>query len=100
MVARVALFEMRQDNEEPICSYGARTRGQANVCKYIIACPDCDQDVNYTDHMLRDVLTRGISDNEIQLDLLGNANQDMSLEETFKFIEANESGKRSTIRLL
>ena len=100
MVARVALYEMRQDHEEPVRSYGARIRGQANICKYMIKCPGCNEDVNYTEPMLRDVLTRGIADNEIQLDLLGDANQDMSLEQTFKYIEAKESGKRSVSKLL
>lgn len=100
MVARVALYEMRQDDEEPIRSYGARIRGQANVCKYTIDCPTCEVPVSYTDAMLRDVLTRGIADSEIQLDLLGASNQDMSLEETLRFIEAKESGKRSANRLL
>ena len=100
MVARVALYEMRQDPEEGIRSYGARIRGQANVCKFLLACPHCNEEVNYTGEILRDVLTRGITDNEIQLDLLGDSNQDMTLEETFKFIEAKEAGKRSASRLM
>ena len=100
MVARVALYEMRQDTDEGIRSYGARIRGQANVCNYVIPCPHCDENVNYTDAILRDILTRGIADHEIQLDLLGNSNQNMSLEETFKFVEAKEVGKRSANKLL
>jgi len=59
----------------------ARLRGQAGVCKFIIQCSGYDRDVNYTDAILRDVLTRGLSDPEIQLDLLGNRSQDMSLEQ-------------------
>ena len=56
-------------------------------------------EVNYTDNILRDVVTRGIADSEIQLDLLGDKNQDMTLEEVFQFIEAKESGKRSSRKL-
>ncbi len=100
MVARVTLHNMRQDCEEPVRSYGTRLRGQAGICKFVIKCPGCDGDVNYTDAIIRDVLTRGISDAEIQLDLLGDKNQDMSLEEVFQFVEAKESGKRSASRLL
>ena len=33
MVARVALHDMRQDNDETIHSFSARIRGQANVCQ-------------------------------------------------------------------
>ena len=37
MVARVGLYEMRQDHDEPVRSYGARIRGQANICKYTMS---------------------------------------------------------------
>ena len=86
MVARVALHEMRQDPNEGIRSHGARIRCQANVCKFLLPCAYIDQDVNYSGE---------ISDNEIQLDVLSDSNQDLSLEETFKFSEAKEAGKRS-----
>ena len=95
MVARVELHDMRQDRDETIRSFGARIRGQANVCKYIIPCTACNEEVSYTDEILRDVLIRGVADPEIRLDLLQDKNQDMVLEEVFKFIEAKEAGKRS-----
>lgn len=100
MVARVHLHNMRQDRDETIRSFGARIRGQAGVCRFSISCPGCQNDVNYTDAILRDVLTRGMADSEIQLDLLSDVNQDMTLEEAFQFIEAKEAGKRSAMRLL
>ena len=100
MVARVTLNNTTQDREETVRSFGARLRGQAGVCKFIIKCPGCDQDVNYTDAILRDVLTRGLCDPEIQLDLLGDKNQNMTLEQVFQFVEAKESGKRSASKLL
>ena len=100
MVARVQLHNMRQDHDETVRSFGARLRGQASVCKFTIECPSCKKGVDYTNAILRDVLTRGIADADIQLDLLSAENQDMSLEEAFKFIEAKEAGKRSASRLL
>lgn len=100
MVARVALQNMKQDHDEVIRSFGARLRGQAGVCKFLINCPECNADVNYTEPILRDVLVRGIADSDIQLDLLGNVNQDMTLEHVFHFVEAKEAGKRSASRLL
>ena len=83
MVARVTLHNKRQDLHETVRNYGARFRGQAGICKFIIKCPGCDGNVNYTDAILRVVLTRGIADVEIQLDLLGDKKQDMTLEEVF-----------------
>jgi len=50
--------------------------------------------------MLRDVLCRGMEDSEIQLDLLGDKNLDMTLEQMLRFIEAKEAGKRSATHLL
>ena len=91
---------MRQDHNEAIRSFGARIRGQAMVCKFLLQCPSCDTEVNYTDQILRDVLTKEISNPEIQLDLLGESNQNMTLEEVFRFIEAKEAGKRSASKLL
>jgi len=95
MVARSALQSMRQDHDEPIRAFGARIRGQASICKYVIPCPSCKTDVNYTEAILRDVLCRGINDQEIQLSILGDQNQDLKFEEVMRLVEAKESGKQS-----
>ena len=98
---------MKQDRDEPICAYSdepicaySRLRGQAGVCKNTLSCPRCNRDVHYTEAILRDVLCRGLADNEIQMDLLGDSNQDMTLEQVLRFVEAKEAGKRSAARLL
>ena len=100
MVARVTLHNMRQDRDEPVRNFGARLRGQAGVCKFVMVCPNCTKDVSYTDEILRDIVTCNITDSEVQLDLLGDSNQDMTLEQVLKFVEAKEAGKRSASRLL
>ena len=99
MVARFSLHQMTQEADEPIRNYGARIKGQANICKYTTPCQNCQADVDYTDEILRDVLVRGLADNIIQLDLLGDKKQDMSLEEMYRFVESKESGKRSIDKL-
>ena len=99
MVARVTLHNMKQDRGEPVRAYGARLRGQASVCKFVQQCTNCQANVNYTEAILRDVLCRGLEDPEIQLELLGDKNQDMTLEQILKFVEAKEAGKRSATRL-
>ena len=100
MVARVALHNMRQDRDEPVRAFGARLRGQASVCKFTQQCPSCETSVDYTEAMVKDVLCRGLEDGEIQMDLLGDKNQDMTLEQVLRFVEAKEAGKRSASRLL
>ena len=52
MVARAALYSMWQDHDEAIRLFSARIKGQAGVCKYIMKCPSCSTDVNYTDTIL------------------------------------------------
>ena len=99
MVARVELHSMVQGHDEAVRVFGARVRGQANVCKYTLKCKHCSRDVDYTDHIIRDVISQGLADKDIQLDLLGSDNQAPTLEETLQFIEKKESGKRSANRL-
>ena len=48
MVAGVNLQNMQQDRDEPVRSFCARLRGQANVCKYTVTCLDCNKNINYT----------------------------------------------------
>lgn len=96
MVSRVNLHKMRQDRDEPVRTYAARLAGQAEICKFTIKC-SCTptSDVNYTTDMIRDVLCRGLSDPDIQQDILGNENQNMSLEQVLTYVDAKEAGKRS-----
>ena len=91
---------MTQDREEGVRNFAARLRGQANVCKFSKKCSHNPAEaVNYTDDMVRDALIRGLSDSDIQQDVLGHNDQDMTLEDTIKFIEAKEAGKRSQATL-
>ena len=93
---------MRQGREEQIRSFYARIKGQADTCAYQLKCPkaECNEMVDFAGEILRDVLARGIVDDEIQLDLISDQNQKMTIEEMIKFVEARESGKRSASRLL
>ena len=94
------MHNMRQDREETVRSFGAHLHAQAGICKFLTKFPGCNTDVNYTESVLRYVLTEGIADPEIQLDLLGSNNQDISLEEVFKFVESKEARKHSSSHLL
>ena len=98
MVARLHLQQMRQDRDEPARTFSARLKGQASVCQYNINC-ECGCQLSYSDQMVRDTLVVGLADDDIRLDVFGQANQEMSLDETIRFIEAKESGKRSTGRM-
>lgn len=58
MVDRAQMNNLRQDHDESIQSFCPRAREQANFCNFNIPCPTCAYNVNYTDHVLCDVLNR------------------------------------------
>ena len=81
MVTRSTVHGTHKDCDEPIRAFGARIQGQAAVCKSSTKCHSCSTDVNYTDAILHDMLSRVIADPEIQLSILGDQNQDMTFKE-------------------
>lgn len=93
---------MRQEHEEPIRSFYACLKGQAGTCKYEMKCTkaDCGQINDFTEEILCNVITRGIADQDIQLDLLGEKNQNIPLKDMIEYIKAKESGKRLASHLL
>ena len=98
-VARVALSRMVQDRGEPIRSFAARLRGQAEVCMFTLTCPGCARINNQGEQRVADQLCIGLADPEIQEDLLKDPNQAMSVEETIRFVEVRAAGKRSAITI-
>ena len=94
MVARVALSNMRQGHEEPIRSFQTHLKAQADTCKYEMTCTKVGVSNSMTEEILCDVIARGIADQEIQLDLLGEKNQDMPLKDMIEY-EAKETWKHS-----
>ena len=49
--------------------------------------------------MVRDALIKRFGNSDVQQIVLGHNDQDMTLEDTITFIEANEAGKRSQASL-
>ena len=103
LVARVQLQCLRQDREETIRSFCARLRGQARVCNFTqqkqCSCSE-KVDFDYSEIMVRDALIRGIADEDIRLEIVGQPKQDMTLDEVVQMAEARESGRRSAGQLL
>ena len=97
MVERDVLRSMAQDRNENTRAFVARLRAQANVCQYSKTC-SCAQNVDYSEDEVLGTLVAGLYDQEIKLELLGHANQKMSLEEVITFVEAKESGRRAASR--
>ena len=100
-VARVTFSRMVQDRDEPARAFAARLRGQARVCRFIKACAHCgrDSDQDQGEERVAEYLCVGLADQEIQADLLKDPNQNMTVEETLRFIEIRATGKRSALTM-
>ena len=68
-VSRNKLFQLRQKHE-PFCMFAAQVHGKAETCAFTTKC-ECIKIVNYTDHMIWDVLLQWISDMDIRCEVLG-----------------------------
>ena len=103
LVNVVTFLGMSQDSEEPAGSFAARLRGQGAICDFSITCTNatCLQENSYMDHMVSHQLVRGLSDTEIQEQVLAHAatSTELTLASIIKFIEAKETGKRSTAQI-
>ncbi|KAJ8333519.1 hypothetical protein SKAU_G00415270 [Synaphobranchus kaupii] len=69
-VLRTELLQLRQERDETFRAFTARVRGKAETCAYVTVCV-CGVNVDYTDHIIRDVLVNGIHDSDIRRETLG-----------------------------
>lgn len=103
LVARVQLQSLTQDRDEPVRAFCARLRGQARVCNFTDQklC-ECSKtiDFDYSEVMVRDSLIRGLCDDEIRLEIVGQPQQNMTLGDVLQLAEARESGRRTAGRLI
>ncbi|KAL9972701.1 hypothetical protein ACROYT_G019061 [Oculina patagonica] len=70
-VLRTELLQLRQERDEPFHAFTTRVRGKAETCAFATKC-ECGKNVDYTDHVIRDVLLSGIFDPDIRREILGN----------------------------
>ena len=69
-VLRTELVQLHQERDEAFRAFAARVRGKAETCAFDATC-ECGKSVNYTDHVIRDVLLNGLSDPDIRREVLG-----------------------------
>ena len=99
LVNVVTFLGLAQDRDETIGSFCARLRGQATVFNFETDCssPTCTNKTSYMNEMVAHQLVR-LSDVEMQEQIMGHAatHSGLDLAETIKFLEAKETGKRSS----
>ena len=100
LVNVVTFLGLAQDRDETIGSFCARLRGQATVCNFETNCssPTCTNKTSYMNEMVAHQLVRGLSDVEMQEQIMGHAatSSGLDLADIIKFLEAKETGKRSS----
>ena len=69
-VLRTELLQLRQKRDETFRVFAARVRGKAETCAFAAKC-ECGKGVDYTNHVIRDVLLGGIFDPDIRREILG-----------------------------
>ena len=99
LVNFVNFLALGQDSDENSTSFSARLRGKAAICNFIVQCKEtsCKKDVSYVDKMIAHQLVKGLSDGEIQEQVMALAAEtpDLDLATIQNFVEAKETGRRS-----
>ena len=94
-VLRTDLMQMCQRRDEAFRSFAARVRGKADTCAFSADC-QCGQKVDYTDHMIRDTLLKGICDVEIRREVLGTANiLTTAINDVIALVESKEMARNA-----
>ena len=94
-VFRTELFQLRQEHDEPFRTFAARVRGKAETCAFTTKC-ECTRTVNYTDHMIRDVLIHGIADSGIRCEVLGVSDiLDTAVNKVIALVESKEIARNA-----
>jgi hypothetical protein len=97
LISQVQFLSMGQKREEPRLSYSARLGGKASLCKFMVACHDCEAEVSYTEKIMDYQFVRGLVDPVVQEKILSKAlnGTELKLQELIGMVEALEMGKRS-----
>ena len=82
---------LTQQADEGVRHYLTRLRGVAGRCDFNVNCRTCNKAISYQDNVVRFKLIQGLTDQEIKEHILSE--EDRSLDDTVKAIEAKESGK-------
>ena len=94
-VLRTELLQLHQERDEAFRAFAARVRGKAETCAFNARC-ECGKSVNYTDHVIRDVLLNGLSDSDIRKDVLGTKDiLTKPINDVIAFVETKEMARNA-----
>ena len=96
-IIRSELLEMKQLRDEAFRKFASRVRGKAETCEYetSVVC-QCNRvnAVNFTDHIMRDVLLAGIYDADIRREMYGiDKILEQSINDVISAVEKKEMAR-------
>ena len=99
-ILRSELLEMKQNRDEAFRNFASRVRGKAETCEYEVEvrCSNsgCNQanKINFTDHIMRDVLLAGIYDADIRREMYGVDNiLGQAINQVISLVEKKEMAR-------
>ena len=94
-VLRHDLLQLRQERDETFRAFAARVRGTAETCAFSAAFT-CGKNVEYTNHVIRDVLLSGIADPDIRREVLGTLDiLTKAVNDVIALVENKEMGRNA-----
>jgi hypothetical protein len=99
MISQINLHSLQQELEENIRNFAAHVKGQAELCNLMVNCT-CGENVRYTDQIVHDIIVHGLHDQDHQWEVLGDQDQDMSLDAILKLLETKEMGQKIQASIL
>jgi hypothetical protein len=92
MAAVMSVLKMGQDSDQPVLNFIAQLKAAARLCEFTTKCV-CGEDTDFTDNLVLYKLVAGVSDMELQEELLKKTY--LTLAEAEKMAVAKESVKFS-----
>ena len=100
-VHRKEFYELVQAPEEQLNRFVAKLKAKAERCNFTMVCSanNCDQVNNYGEEMMKDRLTTGMYDKDVQTEVLAKDKDLQTFKEVYTHVEAYEQGKRAKSEL-
>ena len=92
LVHRIRMGKAFQQPGEGVENYVARLKGLARLCEYTVQCRH-DAVTDYSEEVISDQLVRGLADEDILGDLIGDEKTNRTLQEMVQFIARKEQAK-------
>ena len=92
---RTELLQLRQERDKPFRTFTAKVQGKAETCSYTTS-RTCGASVDYTDHVIRDVILNGLYDSNIGREVLGIAGIiEKPVNEVIALVKTKEMGRNA-----